>query len=106
MSAWRTFVEIVLFDVPEGVDVAQVWIARHLLLLVAPLRQLLAGGGQRARLQVVDELQLAADGRDFRAVRRIRHAHTPHVVRIARSILNTIWGLGYVSVNRVYLTSP
>ena len=70
-----------------GGFVANVRIAGHLLLLEAPLGQLLVGGGEHAALNVVVEGKPARNGFDHLARLAADDLHHPHVVRVSLALL-------------------
>ena len=83
LTLWKEIV----FNIPEAVRVALGRVAGDLLLLEAPLWQLLAAGGQDASHEVVVQLDLGGDGLDGGAVAAADDLNPPHVVGVADTIL-------------------
>ena len=83
LTLWK---EVVL-NIPEAVRVPLGRVAGYLLLLEAPLGQLLAAGGQDASHEVVVKLDLGGDGLDGGAVAAADNLDPPHVVGVADTIL-------------------
>ena len=79
-------VEIVL-DVPDGVVVPDGGVAGDLLLLEAPLGQLLSRHRQHALEEVVVELDPGGHGLDHVAVAAAKDLNAPNVVGVALALL-------------------
>ena len=78
---------MVVLDVPPGDGVPDVGVAGDLLLLEAPLGQLLRRGGQHALQEVVVQPDLGGQRLDDVAVAPAIDLHPPHVVRVAGAVL-------------------
>lgn len=83
LSGVLTQLVAIILDIPLGVLIAQIEIARDLLLLESPLGQLLAAGGEGAVLQVMDEQQPRGDRVHGIVGSPAHNHHTPHIVGIA-----------------------
>ena len=78
---------MVVLDVPPGDGVPDVGVAGDLLLLEAPLGQLLRRGGQHALQEVVVQTDLGRERLDDVAVAPALDLHPPNVVRVASAVL-------------------
>jgi len=86
-----TLREEVVLDVPEAVGVSLGRVARDLLLLEAPLGQLLPAGGEDAPHEVVVQLDLRRHGLDGGTVASADNFNAPNVVGIADAALKFIF---------------